>query len=45
MMKQAWVRAAIIAVSLVLFVILSGSFYAVDQTEQVIITQFGKLGW
>jgi modulator of FtsH protease HflC len=30
------------AVALVLFLILSGAFYTVDQTEQVIITQFGE---
>src|ERR1700719_3646689 len=34
--------AAVIAVVLVLFLILSSIFYTVDQTEQVIITQFGK---
>ena len=42
-MKKAWLPAAIIAVALVLFLVLfSGSIYTVDQTEQVIITQFGK---
>ena len=34
--------AAVIAVILVLFLILSSIFYTVDQTEQVIITQFGE---
>ena len=34
--------AAVIAVILVLSLILPGIFYTVDQTEQVIITQFGK---
>ena len=34
--------AAVIAVILLLSLILSGVFYTVDQTEQVIITQFGK---
>jgi len=43
MMKKAWLPAAVIAVALVLFLVLfSGSIYTVDQTEQVIITQFGK---
>src|ERR1700730_14927881 len=34
--------AAVLAVILVLFLFLSGVFYTVDQTEQVIITQFGQ---
>ena len=34
--------AAIIAVVLLLCLLLSGIFYTVDQTEQVIITQFGE---
>ena len=43
MMKKAWLPAAVIAVALVLFLVLfSGSIYMVNQTEQVIITQFGK---
>jgi modulator of FtsH protease HflC len=43
MMKKAWLPAAVIAVALVLFLVLfSGSIYTVDQTEQVLITQFGK---
>ncbi|MDP1588904.1 MAG: protease modulator HflC [Prosthecobacter sp.] len=29
-------------VSLVLFIVLSSGFYTIDETEQVIITQFGK---
>src|ERR1700674_4560719 len=41
-MKKSYYLAAVIAVVLVLFLILSGSFYTVNQTEQVIITQFGK---
>src|SRR4029077_14237066 len=42
-MKNAWLPAAVIAVALVLFLVLfSGSIYTVNQTEQVIITQFGK---
>ena len=43
MMKKAWLPAAVIAVAFVLFLVLfSGSIYTVNQTEQVIITQFGK---
>jgi modulator of FtsH protease HflC len=42
MMKRGWLSAAVIAVALVVFLVLSGSFYTVNQTEQVIITQFGK---
>ena len=42
MMQRGCLPAAIIAVALVLFLILSGAFYTVDQTEQVIITQFGQ---
>src|SRR5258705_6349411 len=43
MMKKAWLPAAVIAVALVLFLlVLLDSFYTVNQTEQVIITQFGK---
>ena len=41
-MMKGGILAAIIAVVLVLFLVLSGAFYTVDQTEQVIITQFGK---
>ena len=42
MKKSALLAAAVFAVALVLFLILSGAFYTVDQTEQVIITQFGQ---
>src|ERR1700674_3457556 len=41
-MKKSYYLAAVIAVVLVLFLILSGVFYTVNQTEQVIITQFGE---
>jgi modulator of FtsH protease HflC len=41
-MMKGGILAAIIAVVLVLFLVLSGAFYTVDQTEQVIITQFGQ---
>ena len=41
-MIKGGILAAIIALLLVLFLILSGAFYTVDQTEQVIITQFGQ---
>src|SRR6516164_312187 len=41
MIKGA-ILLAIFAVFLVLFLVLSGAFYTVDQTEQVIITQFGQ---
>ena len=40
MKKSDLLAAAGFAVALVLFLILSGAFYTVDQTEQVIITQF-----
>ncbi|MBV8329464.1 MAG: protease modulator HflC [Verrucomicrobia bacterium] len=39
---QRGILAAVIAVALILFLVLSGAFYTVDQTEQVIITQFGQ---
>jgi modulator of FtsH protease HflC len=42
MKKSYLLAAAVFAVALVLFLILSGAFYTVDQTEQVIITQFGQ---
>jgi modulator of FtsH protease HflC len=42
MKKSDLLAAAGFAVALVLFLILSGAFYTVDQTEQVIITQFGQ---
>jgi modulator of FtsH protease HflC len=41
-MMQRGILAAVIAVALILFLVLSGAFYTVDQTEQVIITQFGQ---
>jgi modulator of FtsH protease HflC len=42
MRKNYLLQGAIIAVVVVLFLILSGGFYTVDQTEQVILTQFGQ---
>ena len=42
MKKSHLLAAAVFAVALVLFLILSGAFYTVDQTEQVVITQFGQ---
>src|SRR5271167_4551796 len=42
MMKQPWLPAAIIGLVLVMACVLSDAFYTVDQTEQVIITQFGQ---
>ena len=42
MKKSNLLAAAVFAVALVLFLIFSGAFYTVDQTEQVIITQFGQ---
>jgi modulator of FtsH protease HflC len=42
MKKSYLLAAAVFAVALVLFLILSGAFYTVNQTEQVIITQFGQ---
>ena len=42
MIKQPWFPAAVICLVLILAFVLSFSFYTVDQTEQVIITQFGK---
>ena len=42
MKKSNLLAAAVFAVALVLLLILSGAFYTVDQTEQVIITQFGQ---
>jgi membrane protease subunit HflC len=41
-MKNTAILAALIAVAIFLFLVLSGAFYTVDQTEQVIITQFGQ---
>jgi modulator of FtsH protease HflC len=40
--KSYLLGAAIFAVAVFVFLILSGAFYTVDQTEQVIITQFGR---
>jgi modulator of FtsH protease HflC len=42
MRKVYLLQAAVIALALLLFLIFSGAFYTVDQTEQVIITQFGQ---
>jgi modulator of FtsH protease HflC len=42
MKKSYFLAAAVVAVVLFLFLIFSGAFYTVDQTEQVIITQFGQ---
>jgi modulator of FtsH protease HflC len=42
MKKNYFLAAAVIAVVLFLLLIFSGAFYTVDQTEQVIITQFGQ---
>src|SRR6266403_880983 len=41
-MKRSYYLPAVIAVVLVLLLVFSGAFYTVDQTEQVIITQFGQ---
>ena len=41
-MKQGCIIAAVLAVAIFLFLVFSGSFYTVHQTEQVIITQFGQ---
>lgn len=41
-MKQGCIVAAVLAVAIFLFLVFSGSFYTVHQTEQVIITQFGQ---
>src|ERR1700724_4314234 len=41
-MKESYYLPAVIAVVLVLFLILSSIFYTVNQTEQVIVTQFGQ---
>src|ERR1700747_1412800 len=41
-MIKRGILAAVMAVVLLLFLVLSGAFYTVDQTEQVIITQFGQ---
>jgi membrane protease subunit HflC len=41
-MIRGAILAAVIAVVLLLLLVLSGAFYVVDQTEQVIVTQFGQ---
>lgn len=41
-MKQGCIIAAVLALAIFLFLVFSGSFYTVHQTEQVIITQFGQ---
>jgi modulator of FtsH protease HflC len=41
-MSKSYLLTAVIAVFIFLALVLAGSFYTVDQTEQVIITQFGK---
>lgn len=40
--KSYFAAAAVIALVFILFLVFSGAFYTVDQTEQVIITQFGQ---
>ena len=42
MKKGYLLAAAAIVLAVVLLLILSGAFYTIDQTEQVIITQFGQ---
>ena len=42
MKKSYFAGIAIVVVALLLLLIFSGAFYKVDQTEQVIITQFGQ---
>ncbi|HEY0791469.1 MAG TPA: protease modulator HflC [Chthoniobacterales bacterium] len=42
MMKGRYLPAAVLAAVFILVLVFSGAFYTVDQTEQVIITQFGK---
>jgi membrane protease subunit HflC len=41
-LKQGCIVAAGVAVVIFLFLVFSGAFYTVHQTEQVIITQFGR---
>jgi len=41
-LKQGCIIAAVLAVAIFLFLVFSGSFYTVHQTEQAIITQFGQ---
>jgi modulator of FtsH protease HflC len=40
--KSYFVAAAVIVIVIFLFLVFSGAFYKVDQTEQVILTQFGQ---
>jgi membrane protease subunit HflC len=40
--KSYFAAAAVIVLVFILFLVFSGAFYTVDQTEQVIITQFGQ---
>jgi membrane protease subunit HflC len=40
--KGYLLTAAVVTVAFVVFLVLSGAFYTVDQTEQVIVTQFGQ---
>jgi modulator of FtsH protease HflC len=40
--KSYFAAAAVIVIVLFLFLVFSGAFYTVDQTEQVILTQFGQ---
>jgi modulator of FtsH protease HflC len=42
MKKSYFAAVVVIVVVLVVFLVLSGAFYTIDQTEQVIITQFGQ---
>src|SRR5882724_4577601 len=42
MKKSYFAGIAIVVVALLLLLVFSGAFYTVDQTEQVIITQFGQ---
>src|ERR1700747_1419395 len=42
MKKSYFAGIAIIAIAFFLVLVFSGAFYTIDQTEQVIITQFGQ---
>src|SRR5260370_706853 len=42
MKKSYFAGIAIIAIAFLLVLVFSGAFYTIDQTEQVIITQFGQ---
>src|SRR5260370_5739009 len=44
MKKSYFAGIAIIAIAFLLVLVFSGAFYTIDQTEQVIITQFGQPG-